>query len=170
VPNDDEDDLGEGAEEAVAEVGFPEFAHNQWTVEGEIERLGAFGRGGATARGWRRWVAIGLVVAIVGPLVAGTGTFLWHTIQSGDADERIDVIATVLQAAGRGPELCTGPIAESYPPQCSGRPIVGWKWDEVDGEQSASGTTWGVYRVRGTWDGKQLTLTERPTTPVVSQY
>lgn len=60
------------AAEAAAEVvqsGFPAFSHNQWTVEGEIERFGAFGRGAARARGWRRVVAVGLVVVLVGPIV-----------------------------------------------------------------------------------------------------
>jgi hypothetical protein len=167
VPIDDDDDLGEGAEETIAETGFPEFAHNQWTVEGEIERLGAFGRGGAAARGWRRWVAIVLVVAIVGPLLIGTGNVLWHALDSNDDDDdgRIDVIATVLETAGRGAQVCTGGIAESYPPQCSGRPIAGWSWADVDGEQSAGGTTWGEYHLVGTWNGEQVTLTEVPTTP-----
>jgi hypothetical protein len=161
----DDDELGEGSQESIAETGFPEFAHNQWTVEGEIERLGAFGRGGARARGWRRWVAIVLVAAIVGPLLIGTGNVLWDAIDRDGGDERFDVIATVLETAGRGVQVCTGGIATSYPPECSGRPIAGWSWDDVDGEESASGTTWGVYRVVGTWDGEQLTLTERPTTP-----
>jgi hypothetical protein len=166
MPNGDDEERGEGAEEAIAETGFPEFAHNQWTVEGEIERFGAFGRGGAAARGWRRWVAIVLVVAIVGPLLIGAGNDLWNAVDgNGDDDERFDVIATVLETAGRGAQVCTGGIAASYPPQCSGRPIAGWSWDDVDGEQSVGGTTWGEYRLVGTWDGERVTLDERPTTP-----
>jgi len=53
-------------------------------------------------------------------------------------------------------------VAESLPPQCGGPDIVGWDWSTVDEEQSAGGTTWGVYSVVGTWDGERLTLTEPP--------
>ena len=37
--------------EVVAEEGFPPFEHGQWTVEGEIERFGAFGRGAGPGPG-----------------------------------------------------------------------------------------------------------------------
>ncbi|HEY6531194.1 MAG TPA: hypothetical protein VIY72_02745 [Acidimicrobiales bacterium] len=53
----------------VVESGFPTFEHNQWTVEGEIERFGAFGRGATRAGGWKRVVAIVLVLALVAPIV-----------------------------------------------------------------------------------------------------
>lgn len=39
------------------EPGFPPFRHNQWTVEGEIERFDAFGRGAFRAVDARRVVA-----------------------------------------------------------------------------------------------------------------
>ena len=55
--------------EAVAEAGFPAFEHNQWTVEGEIERFGAFGRGVSASRGWKRGAAVGLLVLLVLPLL-----------------------------------------------------------------------------------------------------
>lgn len=55
--------------EAVTEEGFPAFEHGQWTVEGEIERFGAFGRGAMSSRGWRRGVAVGLLVLLVLPLL-----------------------------------------------------------------------------------------------------
>ena len=64
---------------------------------------------------------------------------------------------TVLQKDGEEPQLCLGGVAESYPPQCGGPEIVGWDWDEVDGEESASGVTWGAYAVTGTWDGTVFT-------------
>ncbi|HEX5615270.1 MAG TPA: hypothetical protein VFZ83_08960, partial [Acidimicrobiia bacterium] len=63
-----------------------------------------------------------------------------------------------------GPQVCAGQD-DSYPPQCSGPAIVGWDWDTVDGEESASGTTWGSWHVIGTWDGAALTLTEPPSAP-----
>jgi hypothetical protein len=88
---------------------------------------------------------------------------------AGDG-RRYEATATVLERPGDLPELCEGAIAESYPPQCSGKPIVGWDWDDVEGEQSASGTTWGEYHVVGTWDGEQLTLTETPTRPSDAGY
>jgi len=61
--------------------------------------------------------------------------------------------ATVLQKDAEEPQLCLGTVAESYPPQCSGPEITGWDWDAVEGEESASGVTWGAYAVTGTWDG-----------------
>lgn len=67
----DDDLFGDplGGTEAVAEEGFPAFVHNQWTVEGEIERFGAFGRGATSSRGWRRGVALALLVLLVLPLL-----------------------------------------------------------------------------------------------------
>lgn len=64
---------------------------------------------------------------------------------------------TVLQKDDEAPQLCLGAIAESYPPQCSGPEVVGWDWATVDGEESASGVTWGAYAVTGTWDGTEFT-------------
>ena len=52
-----------------ARSGFPAFEHNQWTVEGEIERMGAFGSAGAKARGWRRGVAVAMALLLVVPLI-----------------------------------------------------------------------------------------------------
>jgi hypothetical protein len=80
LPLDDEatdlDPFAWELEQAEAEVeaqvgveGFPAFEHNQWTVEGEIERFGAFGRGAARARGWRRGVAMLLLALILLPLL-----------------------------------------------------------------------------------------------------
>jgi hypothetical protein len=63
--------VGVAAAETVAEEGFPAFAHNQWTVEGEIERFGAFGRGAARATGWKRAVALLLVALLLGPVLLG---------------------------------------------------------------------------------------------------
>jgi hypothetical protein len=70
------------------------------------------------------------------------------------------VSATVLEAPGTGPQLCQS-VADSYPPQCSGPEVVGWDWADVTAE-SASGTTWGSYRLTGTWDGQRFTLTGTP--------
>lgn len=56
--------------------GFPRFRHNQWTVEGEIERLGAFASGARRARGPKRWLAYVLVVVFVAPMVIGALSLL----------------------------------------------------------------------------------------------
>ena len=64
---------------------------------------------------------------------------------------------TVLQKDGEDAQLCLGAVAESYPPQCTGEKLAGWDWDAVDGEESASGVTWGAYAVTGTWDGSVFT-------------
>ena len=68
------------------EEGFPTFEHNQWTFEGEIERLGALARGVNRAKregGRRRTIAFaGMAVPVFGALlmlgmmVAGLVTFL----------------------------------------------------------------------------------------------
>jgi len=71
---------------------------------------------------------------------------------------------TVLESPEHGPQLCAA-VATSLPPQCGGPDIVGWSWDEVDGEESRNGTTWGDYDVVGTWDDGRLTLTEPPAPP-----
>jgi hypothetical protein len=68
---------------------------------------------------------------------------------------------TVLESPDHGPQLCHS-VANSYPPQCGGPDLIGWTWTEVDGEESANGSTWGAYEVTGTWDGESLTLTEPP--------
>lgn len=78
---------------------------------------------------------------------------------------RYSVTTTVLQSPDHGPQLCLGGVAESYPPQCGGPDIVGWDWNEVADKESANGTTWGTYRVVGTWDGQRLTLTEAASPP-----
>jgi hypothetical protein len=43
---------------------------------------------------------------------------------------------TVIQVGDTAPHLCLGPVAESYPPQCSGPEITGWDWDAVEGVES----------------------------------
>ena len=74
-----------------------------------------------------------------------------------------EVIAqgTVLDAGGEV-ELCLGPVAESYPPQCGGIPVANWTWDGVDGAETSGGTTWGAYAVQGTYDGEEFTVTQPP--------
>jgi hypothetical protein len=75
-----------------------------------------------------------------------------------DETQEYRTMATVLEAGDSGPQLCHA-VAESYPPQCGGPEIVGWGWDAVAGEESASGVTWVDAVLTGTWDGERFTLT-----------
>jgi hypothetical protein len=70
---------------------------------------------------------------------------------------RYEANATVLDD-GTGPVLCLGGVAESSPPQCDGIPLDDWSWDAVDGEQTASGVTWGEFHVIGTYDDTSFTV------------
>lgn len=76
--------------------------------------------------------------------------------------QRYEVVATVLQSPAHGPQACLGAIAESLPPQCGGPDVVPFDWNAVDGEQSVRGTSWGEYRLVGTYDGRTIRLTEPP--------
>ena len=67
-----------------------------------------------------------------------------------------------------GVALCLGPVAESFPPQCQGIPLVGLDWAAVADRQTASGVTWGQVKVVGTYDGQTFTLTEPPAVPTFS--
>jgi hypothetical protein len=89
------------------------------------------------------------------------------------ADQRIDAVhpedpegrvigtGTVIDVDG-AVQLCLGPIMESYPPQCSGIPVDGWTWVDVDGSETSGGTVWGSYAVYGTYDGDRYTITDPP--------
>lgn len=73
----------------------------------------------------------------------------------------VTAVGTVLDRAGE-PELCLGPVAESYPPQCSGIPLEGWTWDGVDGAETSGDVTWGAYALQGSFDGDSFTVTQPP--------
>ena len=83
---------------------------------------------------------------------AGPGT--------GPDPGRYEADGTVLEGPDHGPELCLGGIADSYPPLCSGLSIADWDWTEVEGAESASGTTWGTFHLMGTYDGAAFTVLE----------
>lgn len=82
---------------------------------------------------------------------------LWPGPPEGDVVGQ----GTVMDVGGT-PELCVGPVMESYPPQCSGIPLKGWSWDGVDGSESEGDVRWGTYAVQGTYDGETLTVTQPP--------
>jgi hypothetical protein len=73
---------------------------------------------------------------------------------------RYQATATVLQDRKHGPELCLKAVLTSMPPQCDGVPVTNWRWDQVDGEESVNGTTWGSFHVVGTYDGSSFTVAE----------
>ena len=73
----------------------------------------------------------------------------------------VSATGTVLDVAG-DVQLCLGPVAESYPPQCTGLPLEGWTWDGIEGAETSGDVTWGSYAVRGTYDGTTFTATQPP--------
>jgi hypothetical protein len=79
------------------------------------------------------------------------------------ASDPVTGVGTVIEVPGGAPELCLGPVRESYPPQCDGIPLAGWSWAEHPAEQTADtdgpSTSWGSYAVTGTFDGLTLTVT-----------
>jgi hypothetical protein len=72
-------------------------------------------------------------------------------------------IGTVIEKPGSPPELCLGPVAESWPPQCEGIALGGWNWGtnppDAQSEAGSPVTRWGVYAVDGTFDGRTLAVT-----------
>ncbi|MEO9326096.1 hypothetical protein ABFT23_21570 [Nocardioides sp. C4-1] len=69
--------------------------------------------------------------------------------------------ATVMDVGDGAPMLCLGPIAESYPPQCTGPAVMGWDWDGLAPHVERQGDVrWGTYAVTGTWDGKTFTVSD----------
>lgn len=100
-----------------------------------------------------------LVRAVVLTAACGSGD---RSVLTAAGDEPVLHTGTVLQAPGAGPQLCLRGVADSLPPQCGGLPPIGWDWAPVDGEEDASGTTWGEYTVTGRYDGTTRTVTDPP--------
>lgn len=68
-------------------------------------------------------------------------------------------VGTVMDT-GR-PELCLGPVEESYPPQCSGIPLEGWSWAQQRGQFEHQGDIrWGGFVVTGMYDGETMRVTK----------
>lgn len=65
------------------------------------------------------------------------------TFRDVDADSHVVGHGILMQVTSTAPiQLCVGPVAESYPPQCGGPTIVGdVDWDVVKTER-ANGVTW----------------------------
>ena len=82
-----------------------------------------------------------------------------------DPAQVYEVTAMVLESPDHGPQLCAGAIATSLPPQCGGPDVAGFEWADVEGELAQGGTTYGSWRLVGTFDGKTFRLTEPPSPP-----
>lgn len=80
------------------------------------------------------------------------------------ADGPVTGVGTVLQPPDGPAGLCLGPVAESFPPQCEGIPVVGWDWErnppDAQTEAGAPLTRWGTYAVTGEFDGLTFTVTD----------
>jgi hypothetical protein len=61
------------------EPGFPDFEHNQWTFEGEIERLGAYARGTSRRQGRVRVVGLVVAFAMLAPILIGAISIIVRT-------------------------------------------------------------------------------------------
>ena len=80
-------------------------------------------------------------------------------VPSASGPVTTDGIVTVMDTGS--PEVCLGPVAESYPPQCSGPALVGWDWAEHQQVFETQGDVrWGSFVLTGTWDGTSLTPTD----------
>ncbi len=66
----------------------------------------------------------------------------------------------VVMDTGEGPELCLGPVAESYPPQCGGPAIEGWRWRDQQAFEKAGDVRWGYFALTGAWDGTTFTVSD----------
>jgi hypothetical protein len=81
---------------------------------------------------------------------------------TADAGAELIGQGTVIQIGDADPELCLGPIAQSYPPQCGGPTVLGWEWASAGQSETVGDVTWGTYAVFGTWDGTSFTSTKDP--------
>lgn len=79
----------------------------------------------------------------------------------GAPDGKVTGLGMVIDQ-GDGAQLCLGPIAESYPPQCKGFPLEGWDWSGRDDFEDISGVKFAMYAVTGTFDGTSMTVTDEP--------
>jgi hypothetical protein len=91
------------------------------------------------------------------PTASGPATAMPTAIPAASGPVTTRQPATVMDTGS--PELCLGAVAESYPPQCRGIPLVGWSWRNLDGAFERVGDVrWGQFAVTGTFDGTTLTV------------
>lgn len=86
-------------------------------------------------------------------------------------DGPYEASGTVLENKDHGPMLCLGAQPSIYPPMCGTIPITNWDWESVSDEETAGDSTWGDYRLVGTFDGRAFTVEEVTTPrPVEGEY
>ena len=91
------------------------------------------------------------------PTASAAATGMPTAIPAAQAPVTTRQPATVMDTGS--PELCLGPVAESYPPQCRGIPLVGWSWRDHAGAFERSGDVrWGLFAVTGSFDGTTLSV------------
>jgi hypothetical protein len=105
-----------------------------------------------------RVVGIVLVLALAGCGAGGPGAGAPQPREAGPP--LYEANGTVLQARPGEPMLCLGGVLLSLPPQCGDVPLDGWDWDAVGGEETHGRTTWGRYRLVGTYDGETFAVRE----------
>jgi hypothetical protein len=80
--------------------------------------------------------------------------------QSPAADEPARIPNPVIVMDVDRPELCTGPVAESYPPQCGGPPIREWRWADHKGDfEKVGNVRWGAFVIHGYYDDGEFVVT-----------
>lgn len=120
----------------------------------------------------KRTLALAALLLLVAACGSETNTASDEPTKSPSARKHAPVPATVpppttpvtgigtVMDTGR-PELCLGPVAESYPPQCSGIPLEGWSWARQRGQFEHQGDIrWGGFVVTGMYDGKTMSVTK----------
>jgi hypothetical protein len=116
--------------------------------------------------GMRRLLLVAIALLLVGCATDGPGAGGRVPAKpTGAHQQRYQATSTVLESRDRGPELCLGWVADSFPPLCGGLPITNWRWDQVEGKQAAGGTTWGTYRLVGTYDGATFSVVRAEVPP-----
>lgn len=113
-------------------------------------------------------LALGLAAALLVLTACGSDGGDTATDATGDRPTAVPAASGPVHTAGLvtvmdtgTPEACLGPVAESWPPQCSGPELVGWDWAEHDGVFEEQGDVrWGQFALTGTWDGARLTPTD----------
>lgn len=107
-------------------------------------------------------------------LVVGVGAFIFglstdgSPVGSGDTTIPPDAGDVVYQGSvtvidtGGNPVICSGGVAESYPPQCGGPSLAGLDWAMVPWAESANGVTWASMSLTVSYDGEKFELVGSP--------
>jgi hypothetical protein len=103
-------------------------------------------------------------VALPGDPAPGSTTIAAPPSRVPAAEGVVTGQGTVIQVSDQSPELCLGPVGESFPPQCDGIRLAGWDWERAgvqdEAGDGATRTRWGTYAVTGDFDGRTLAVTD----------